>query len=65
MTGAEFIRRIPALGRSTGTPVRFDKRHGKGSHGTLYYGARKTTVKDRKQGDRAGGCSPPCSINSA
>jgi len=27
----------------------FDKRHGKGSHGTLYYGARKTTVKDRKK----------------
>jgi len=29
--------------------VRFDKHHGKGSHGTLYYGARKTTVKDRKR----------------
>jgi mRNA interferase HicA len=49
MTGAEFIRRIQALGRRTGTPVHFDKRHGKGSHGTLYYGARKTTVKDRKK----------------
>ena len=27
----------------------FDKRHGKGSHGTLYYGSRKTIVKDRKK----------------
>ncbi len=49
MTGAEFLRRIQALGRRTGTPVRLDQRHGKGSHGTLYYGMRKTTLKDRKK----------------
>lgn len=29
--------------------VSFDKRHGKGSHGTLTYGGRKTIVKDRKK----------------
>lgn len=29
--------------------VRFVARRGKGSHGTLYYGARKTIVKDRKK----------------
>lgn len=49
MTGGEFIRKIEALGRRTGVPVHLDKRHGKGSHGTLYYGTRKTTVKDRKK----------------
>ena len=49
MNGGEFIRKIQALGKKTGIPVRFVKRHGKGSHGTLYYGARKTTVKDRKK----------------
>ena len=27
----------------------FDQRHGKGSHGTLFYGDRKTTLKDRKK----------------
>lgn len=49
MKGAEFIRRIRRLGRSRGVEIVFDQRHGKGSHGTLYYGNRKTTVKDRKK----------------
>ena len=49
MTGGEFIRKIEALGRRTGISVHFDERHGKGSHGTLYDGTRKTTVKDRKK----------------
>lgn len=49
MNGAEFIRKIEALARQTGTKVHLDKRHGKGSHATLYYGRRKTTVKDRKK----------------
>jgi len=29
--------------------VRFDQRHGKGSHGTLWYGGRKTVLKDRRK----------------
>jgi len=49
MKGAEFIRRIRRLGRRRGVEVRFDSRHGEGSHGRLYYGARLTTVKDRKK----------------
>lgn len=49
MRGAEFVRRVQALGKRTGVAVRFEKHHGKGSHGTLYYGNRKTTVKDRKK----------------
>jgi hypothetical protein len=47
VTGAEFLRRIQDLGMRSGVPVHFDQRHGKGSHGTLYYGTRKTTLKDR------------------
>jgi mRNA interferase HicA len=54
MTGGEFLRRIQALGKRTGMPVYFDQRHGKGSHGTLYYGTRKTTLKDRKKEIGAG-----------
>ena len=27
----------------------FDRGHGKGSHGRLYYGERFTTLKDRKK----------------
>lgn len=37
------------LGRRRGIGVRFVTRRGKGSHGTLYYGERKTIVKDRKK----------------
>lgn len=49
MNGAELIRRITQLGKERGVPVRFETRHGKGSHGRLYYGDCFTTVKDRKQ----------------
>ncbi len=48
MKGAEFIRKVQKLGKARDIAVVFDQHHGKGSHGTLYYGARKTTVKDRK-----------------
>jgi mRNA interferase HicA len=49
MTGAEFIRAVQKLGRRRGLEVRWITRRGKGSHGTLYYGDRKTIVKDRKK----------------
>ena len=54
MTGREFVRRVRRLGRSRGVPVRLDKRRGKGSHGTLHYGERFTTIKDRKKELSAG-----------
>jgi mRNA interferase HicA len=49
MRGAEFIDRIKKLGRARGLRVVFEKSHGKGSHGTLWLGDRKTTVKDRRK----------------
>lgn len=49
MNGADFILRIVELGRERGVPVRFEARHGKGSHGRLYYSEHFTTVKDRKK----------------
>ena len=49
MTGNEFLRRIHRLGRQRGINVRFDQRHGKGSHGTLHFGSRKTTLKDLRK----------------
>jgi predicted RNA binding protein YcfA (HicA-like mRNA interferase family) len=49
MTGAEFERKIRQIGRRRGVRVAFDRGHGKGSHGRLYYGARFTTLKDRKK----------------
>jgi antitoxin HicB len=41
-------------GRERGVLVRFEARHGKGSHDRLHYGERFTTVKDRKKGDPPG-----------
>jgi mRNA interferase HicA len=49
MTGAEFIRALRRLGRRQDVEVRFVTRRGKGSHGTLYFGNRKTIFKDRKK----------------
>jgi len=49
MKGAEFIRAVQRIGKVRSVSVRFEARHGKGSHGRLYYGDRFTTVKDRKK----------------
>ena len=49
MTGSEFERRVKAVGRKCGIVLSFDRGHGKGSHGRLYYGEQFTTLKDRKK----------------
>jgi mRNA interferase HicA len=49
MTGNEFLRRIKRLGRAHDIAVRFDPSPGKGSHGALYYGGRRTTLKDLRK----------------
>jgi mRNA interferase HicA len=49
MTGNEFIRRLRRLGRERGIEVRLDELKGKGSHAALYYGRRRTTLKDRRK----------------
>ena len=45
---AEFVRRIRKLGRKSGSAVHYDARHGKGSHGRVYYGGRVTAIIDLK-----------------
>ncbi|HXZ02307.1 MAG TPA: hypothetical protein VEI03_20095 [Stellaceae bacterium] len=49
MKGGELLRKVQAVGKARGVNVVFDQRHRKGSHGTLFYGARKTILKDRKK----------------
>lgn len=49
MTGRQFINRVHEIGRKRSVPVRVDSKRGKGSHVTLYYGTRKTIVKDRRK----------------
>jgi mRNA interferase HicA len=47
--GVEFIDRVKRVGRDRGVPVVWDKTRGKGSHGTLYFGATgRTVVRDAK-----------------
>lgn len=48
VTGAEFVRRVKRVGRRRGVIVEFVAERGKGSHGTLYFGDRRTTVKHRQ-----------------
>ena len=47
--GRDFIQRVTELGRERNVTVRVDAKRGKGSHVTLYYGDRKTVVKDRRK----------------
>ena len=49
MNGAEFIRLVRRIARRRGETVAFVAHRGKGSHGTLYLGERRTIVKDRKK----------------
>jgi len=54
LNGNEVLRKLHRLGRTRGTEVRVDQRHGKGSHATLFYGRRKTILKDPKKEIGAG-----------
>lgn len=47
--GREFVNRVFELGAERNVSVRIDTKRGKGSHATLYYGSRKTVVKDRRK----------------
>jgi mRNA interferase HicA len=47
--GSEFVQKIQRLGRERDILVRLVTERGKGSHATLYFGARFTIVKDRKK----------------
>ncbi len=54
MNGARFIARVAEIGRDRSVAVRVDVKRSKGSHVILYYGARKTVVKDRRKEIGAG-----------
>ena len=48
MRGNELIKKVEALGKEMGITVRVDKKRGKGSHQTLYFGERKTIIRNPK-----------------
>ena len=49
LNGREFVTKVRKLARRNGIAVSFDRTRGKGSHGTLCYGDRRTVVKDRRK----------------
>ncbi len=48
MRGNELIKSVETLGKERGIAVRVDKKRGKGSHQMLYFGERKTTIRNPK-----------------
>lgn len=48
MKGSELIRRVRRLGRRRGIPVEILAERGKGSHRLLYFGDRRTVVRNPK-----------------
>ena len=48
MRGGEFVRKVYKMGRRRGIRVEWAPERGKGSHGLLYFGERRTTVRNLK-----------------
>ncbi len=49
MNGNELLKKLKGLSKLHGVTVIIEKHHGKGSHSTLYFGDKRTTMKDRKK----------------
>jgi mRNA interferase HicA len=47
MNGSELIKILRKLGKQRGLTVRIEKKRGRGSHFTLYFGDNRTIMKDR------------------
>jgi len=48
VTGNDFIKKIKAIAKNNGVASHMDKKRGKGSHVLLYYGNKKTTLRNPK-----------------
>ncbi len=48
MKGSEFIRKVKKLAKERGIESHVDRKRGKGSHVTLYFGERLTIVRNPK-----------------
>jgi mRNA interferase HicA len=54
MTGNEFRRKVRRLGRQRGVSVTFVAERGKGSHGTLDSGDKRTIVRNPQDALKTG-----------
>ncbi len=48
MRGNEFITKVKKLAKERGLKFRLEKKRGKGSHQTLYFGDKLTIIRDPK-----------------
>ena len=48
MRGNEFIKKVSNLAKKRGVECRVDRKRCKGSHETLYFGDRKTIIRNPK-----------------
>jgi mRNA interferase HicA len=60
VTGAEFLRKLRALGRKRGVQVILDSARGKGSHQTVYFGAAFTIIRNPKDELKTGTLHAMC-----
>lgn len=60
MRAGEFVDQVISLGRRRGVPASYDKKSGKGSHGTLRYGILRTTVTDLRKELKTGTLHAMC-----
>lgn len=49
MTGAEFLRKLKLLADRRHVAIHFDQKRGKGSHGTIHFGSRRTILPNIKR----------------
>lgn len=49
MTGAEFLRKLKLLADRRHLVIHFDHKRGKGSHGTIHFGPKRTVLPNIKR----------------
>ena len=58
--GNEFIRRVQAIAKERRLTSRVDEKRGKGRHVTLYFGDRRTVVRNPKDELKTGTLHAMC-----
>jgi mRNA interferase HicA len=48
LKGSEFVRRVQRVAKKKGIRAEYKAERGKGSHGTLYFGDKRTVVRNLK-----------------
>jgi len=48
LKGSEFVRKVQKAAKAKGIAAEFVAERGKGSHGTLHFGEKRTTVPNLK-----------------